>query len=181
MIKLKTRHIFDSEKNVDRLLEAGKIDANDILLLTTGANKGKIAWIDKDGNKVDVLSHEALNIEVGEVRTAQNLEPPSVSIRGDSPNYIMDFVFPQGGLPVIVDGELSATSENPVQNKVITEALGKLSKPAENGVLGIVCGTDAVDGVSVNQDGTMTVNNISFSKIVQNPEDKLILVCGDSN
>lgn len=180
MIKLKTRHIFDSEKNVDRLLSTGKVDAHDILLLTTGEHKGKIVWIDKDGNKIDVISHEALTFEIGEVRTAEEGESPNVILRGDSPNYIMDFVFPQGGLPITVDDELSATSENPVQNKVITAALNKVVEPADNNSLGLVRSTDADGGVSVNEDGTMAVNSISVSKIVQSSEDELVLSCGSS-
>lgn len=48
---LKSRHAFGSVEGVDAALEAGKIDAYDILFLTYG-DEYKIGWIDKDGNKV---------------------------------------------------------------------------------------------------------------------------------
>lgn len=42
------KHAFGSEKNIDSALQAGTIDAYDILFL----NEGKVGWIDKNGNKV---------------------------------------------------------------------------------------------------------------------------------
>lgn len=48
---LKSRHAFGSVDGVNAALEAGKIDAYDILFLTDG-EEHKIGWIDKDGNKV---------------------------------------------------------------------------------------------------------------------------------
>lgn len=44
----KARHAFGSETNVDAALEAGTIDAYDILFL----DEKKIGWIDKNGQKV---------------------------------------------------------------------------------------------------------------------------------
>lgn len=44
----KARHAFGSEVNVDAALEAGTIDAYDILFL----DEKKIGWIDKNGQKV---------------------------------------------------------------------------------------------------------------------------------
>ena len=42
------KHAFGSEANVDKALQAGTINAFDILFLS----EGKIGWIDKNGNKV---------------------------------------------------------------------------------------------------------------------------------
>lgn len=44
----KARHAFGSEVNVDSALEAGTLDAYDILFL----DEHKIGWIDKNGQKV---------------------------------------------------------------------------------------------------------------------------------
>lgn len=41
-------------------------------------------------------------------------------------------------------------------------------------------GLKVTNGVNVNSDGTMTVNNISLSKITQTPGTELILNGGDA-
>ncbi len=53
MAELKARHAFGSLANVDSALEAGKIDAYDILFLKDD-DVARVGWIDKDGNKVIV-------------------------------------------------------------------------------------------------------------------------------
>lgn len=45
---------------------------------------------------------------------------------------------------------------------------------------GVVKGTDAENGVSINEDGTMEVNQINVNKIVQTDGDSIILYGGDS-
>lgn len=52
---------------------------------------------------------------------------------------------------------------------------------ATEGVFGVVKSTSEDDGVSVNEDGTMKVNSISFSKIVQKDEDEFVFVGGGSS
>ena len=53
---LKAKHAFGSEANIDAALEAGTIDAYDILFL----DEKKIGWIDKNGNKVIVEDKEQI-------------------------------------------------------------------------------------------------------------------------
>ena len=53
MPDLKARHAFGSLSNVDSALEAGKIDAYDILFLKDG-DVARVGWIDKNGQKVIV-------------------------------------------------------------------------------------------------------------------------------
>lgn len=48
---------------------------------------------------------------------------------------------------------------------------------ATNTTLGVVKGTKEEDGISINKDGTMQVNDININKIVQNNDDELILTC----
>lgn len=50
---LKSKHAFGSTEGIDGALQAGTIDAFDILFLDGDTNP-KIGWIDKDGNKVIV-------------------------------------------------------------------------------------------------------------------------------
>lgn len=51
----KAKHAFGSSANIDAALQAGTIDAYDILFLD-GDSEPKIGWIDKNGNKVIVGS-----------------------------------------------------------------------------------------------------------------------------
>ena len=48
-------------------------------------------------------------------------------------------------------------------------------------VLGIVKGTDAENGVVVNDDGTMVINKLNVNQLVQTEGDELILNGGNSN
>lgn len=52
---------------------------------------------------------------------------------------------------------------------------------ATDETFGVVKSTSEDDGVSVNEDGTMKVNSISFSKIVQKDEDEFVFVGGGSS
>lgn len=56
---LKSRHAFGSEADIDKALEAGKIDAHDILLL----NEKKIGWIDKNGKPIIIDHQDVIIIE----------------------------------------------------------------------------------------------------------------------
>lgn len=46
---------------------------------------------------------------------------------------------------------------------------------------GVVKGTDAENGVSIQEDGTMRVNQININKLVQTEDDSIILYSGDSS
>lgn len=52
---------------------------------------------------------------------------------------------------------------------------------ASSTVLGIVKGTDAENGVVVNDDGTMVINKLNVNQLVQTEGDELILNGGNSN
>lgn len=75
----------------------------------------------------------AATIRIGSVYTGEPGTNASVSNSGTSTNAVLDFTIPRGNPGadggVTVDAELSSTSTNPVQNKVIKVALdGKLGK-----------------------------------------------------
>lgn len=63
---LRSRHAFGNENDVDAALSAGKIDAYDILFLTTEDGKHKIGWIDKSGNKIILDDHDTKQVLVVE-------------------------------------------------------------------------------------------------------------------
>ncbi len=62
------KHAFGSEKNVQSAIQAGKIDAFDILFL----NEGKVGWVNKNGEvviaegKTQVVRVESLPVENGD-------------------------------------------------------------------------------------------------------------------
>lgn len=63
---LRSRHAFGNENGVDAALSSGKIDAYDILFLTTDDGKHKIGWIDKNGNKIILDDHDTKQVLVVE-------------------------------------------------------------------------------------------------------------------
>lgn len=72
----------------------------------------------------------AATIEVGTVTTGAAGSSASVTNSGTASNVVLNFTLPRGkdgkDGNVTVDTELSSTSTNPVQNKVVTEALANV-------------------------------------------------------
>lgn len=60
----KARHAFGLSSNIDSALEAGTIDAYDILFLD-GDGEAKIGWIDKSGKKVIVGGNSVIYTDGG--------------------------------------------------------------------------------------------------------------------
>lgn len=126
---LKSRHAFGSINGVDDALSAGKIDAYDILFLTSG-DEHKIGWIDKDGNKV-ILEDKKGVVTVNELPETGDTE--TVYICG-SKFYLWNgsaFVCPsaEGGLDETVvdekieDAVTSANAYTDEQIAAITQAM----------------------------------------------------------
>lgn len=92
---------------------------------------------DKGERGLQGVAGAAATIKIGSVYTGEAGTNASVSNSGTSSNVILNFTIPRGnpgsgggsGSDIVVDAALSSTSLNPVQNKVIKEALdGKLGK-----------------------------------------------------
>lgn len=90
---------------------------------------------DKGDTGAQGIAGTAATIRIGSVYTGEPGTNASVSNSGTSTNAILNFTIPRGnpgsggGSTVDVDAALSDSSLNPVQNKVIKEALdGKLGK-----------------------------------------------------
>lgn len=108
------------------------------------SSAGVLSWTNKAGlpNPASVNikgvkgdAGTAATITIGSVTTGEPGTNASVTNSGTSTNAILNFTIPRGnpgsggGTSVEVDAALSDTSLNPVQNKVIKEALdGKLGK-----------------------------------------------------
>ena len=122
----------------------------------------------------------AATIEVGTVTTGAAGSSASVTNSGTASNVVLNFTLPRGkdgkDGNVTVDTALSATSTNPVQNRVIKEALdGKLSKTEiaaaalKDGAGNIIANTYAkktdisgfvktVNGTAPDSAGNVTIN-----------------------
>ena len=90
---------------------------------------------DKGEQGLQGIAGTAATIRIGSVYTGEPGTNASVTNSGTSTNAILNFTIPRGnpgsggGTSIDVDAELSDTSLNPVQNKVIKEALdNKLGK-----------------------------------------------------
>lgn len=90
---------------------------------------------DKGEQGLQGIAGTAATIRIGSVYTGEPGTNASVTNSGTSTNAILNFTIPRGnpgsggGTSIDVDAELSDSSLNPVQNKVIKEALdGKLGK-----------------------------------------------------
>jgi len=109
------------------------VSASGVLSWTNKAGLANPASVNIKGAKGDTGT--AATITIGSVTTGEPGTNVVVSNSGTSTNAILNFTIPRGqpgaggGTSVEVDAALSATSLNPVQNKVIKEALdNKLGK-----------------------------------------------------
>lgn len=64
----RARHAFGSSQNIEAAVQAGKIDAFDILFLD-GDTDPKVGWLDKNGNPVIMESTTELKGQVSELET----------------------------------------------------------------------------------------------------------------
>ena len=112
------------------------VSASGVLSWTNKAGLANPASVNIKGAKGDTgATGTAATITIGSVTTGEPGTNASVSNSGTSTNAILNFMIPRGnpgsggGSSVDVDAALSDSSLNPVQNKVIKEALdGKLGK-----------------------------------------------------
>lgn len=70
---MKAKHAFGTLERVDAALNAGTIDAYDILFLKDANGKPYVGWIDKDGNKV-IVEETSQVVRVDELPTANGDE-----------------------------------------------------------------------------------------------------------
>lgn len=114
------------------------------VFLPSVSSAGVLSWTNKAGlaNPASVnikgargATGTAASIKIGTVKTGAAGSNASVTNSGTASNVVLDFILPRGnpgsggGSTVDVDAALSDSSLNPVQNKVIKEALdGKLGK-----------------------------------------------------
>lgn len=137
------------------------------------------------------IAGTAATIRIGSVYTGEPGTNASVTNSGTSTNAILNFTIPRGnpgsggGTSIDVDAELSDTSLNPVQNKVIKEALdNKLGKTdtairaTKDGAGNIIVDTYAkktdITNITVDAELSSTSTNPVQNKVIYNAlEDKM--------
>lgn len=119
--------------------------------------------------------------KVTDLTTALNSKVDKVEGKGLSTN---DFT---NELKTKLDGIQAEAQTNVLESVKLNGQALPISKKAVDipvasfTVLGIVKGTDAENGVVVNDDGTMVINKLNVNQLVQTEGDELILNGGNSN
>lgn len=73
----KARHAFGRSEGVDGALQAGVIDAYDILFLDGDTDNPKVGWIDKNGNKV-IIEGQSVDLSVLEEEVSKKADAAAV-------------------------------------------------------------------------------------------------------
>ena len=155
------------------------------------SSAGVLSWTNKAGlpNPASVNikgvkgdAGTAATITIGSVTTGEPGTNASVTNSGTSTNAILNFTIPRGnpgsggGTSVEVDAALSDTSLNPVQNKVIKEALdGKLGKTETAAALHDGAGNVIVDTYAKKTDITNITVDSSLSSTSTNPVQNKVI------
>lgn len=129
------------------------------------------------------IAGNAATIRIGSVYTGEPGTNASVTNSGTSTNAILNFTIPRGnpgsggGTSIDVDAELSDSSLNPVQNKVIKEALdGKLGKTeTAAAALHDGAGNFIVDTYAKKTDITNITVDSSLSSTSTNPVQNKVI------
>lgn len=129
------------------------------------------------------IAGTAATIRIGSVYTGEPGTNASVTNSGTSTNAILNFTIPRGnpgsggGTSIDVDAELSDSSLNPVQNKVIKEALdGKLGKTeTAAAALHDGAGNVIVDTYAKKTDITNITVDSSLSSTSTNPVQNKVI------
>lgn len=104
-----TRYLYNNGWEFQLIVNNTSLTQTQLDALNSGINSSKVAQIGTNTSNIS-------NLQTGK----QDKLTPGANITIDANNVISAT---GGGTPITVDSQLSTTSENPVQNKVITNAL----------------------------------------------------------
>lgn len=134
--------------------------------------------IDASGNGFSVNPTNDLKYRA-EIHVHEPIEKLSITDFANAVwvKYIGDNGTPGGGTSVTVDSELSATSANPVQNKVIKSELDKKITTPVGGTAGQVLSTDGAGNVSwtTPKEGTDVTVDSALSTTSTNPVQNAVI------
>ncbi len=113
----RARHAFGSSQNLDDAIQAGKIDAFDILFLD-GDIDPKIGWLDKDGSPVIMESTTEVKGQVAELKTELSTKADAAEVNTKINQAVTDTV---ATAKSYIDGKVDAAlNEHMVKKYEIT-------------------------------------------------------------
>ena len=123
--KIKNLDLSNIEANANIDLAIGQVETvenieNASASIVRNGDSYKLNLSIPKGEKGDKGSNGGTpSFSIGTVSTGST---PQVIMTGDFPNYILNFV-----LPIVTDSSLSTESTNPIQNKIVAEALNNVN------------------------------------------------------
>lgn len=165
---LKSRHAFGSEKDIEKALQSGAVDAYDILFL----DEGKIGWIDGEGNTIIVNGPEG---GVTEIVVDKKIDVAIEEAAGYTDSKI------EGALDAIENafGDIESGAQ---VNDIETISLGGVELDIIDKAVNVPIGAGLKESeeVLIDEDGTLSVGKIGFDNLVQN-EGEIVIFDGGSS
>lgn len=129
--------VWDAEQAETYMTTTKDLSENVNVFVPSVSASGVLSWTNKAGlpNPASVnikgATGTAASIKIGSVTTGAAGSSASVTNSGTASNVVLNFTLPRGtdgkDGGVAIDEELSSTSINPVQNKVVTTAINTLT------------------------------------------------------
>lgn len=129
--------VWDAEQAETYMTTTKDLSENVNVFVPSVSASGVLSWTNKAGlpNPASVnikgATGTAASIKIGSVTTGAAGSSASVTNSGTASNVVLNFTLPRGtdgkDGGVTIDEELSSTSINPVQNKVVTTAINTLT------------------------------------------------------
>ena len=158
---LKSRHAFGSEKDIEKALSTGAIDAFDILFL----EEGKIGWIDGDGEIVIVNGPEGGVTEIVVDKKIDVAVEEAAEYTDSKIESALDGI--ESGAQV---NDIEAISLGGVELDIVEKTVN----------VPIGAGLKESEEVLIDEDGTLSVGKIGFDNLVQN-EGEIVIFDGGSS
>lgn len=146
---------------------AGRVTAIESVIPSTATTSNKVATASDLADKVDKVSGKALstndydNTAKGKLDALSNIQQIGAGLALDNETHELSAT----GISITIDNEMSASSTNPVQNKVITAALGNKVDTVSGKGLSTNDYTNAdkdiVDGVTTALSGKADASTVS--------------------
>lgn len=152
---------YGKKDNIDAAIQSGIIPKDSIIITSDDPSGAEMMFYDKEA----VMAHIVAQTKFGSVDEAieyarANSQAGKVITVLEGEKYTSYLVQPDYSITKIGGGQ-----ELPVATMESN---------------GVVKGTDAENGVAVSGDGTMSVNSVNITKLVQGDGDEIIFNCGSA-
>ena len=194
------RVAYGPRANIQTAIKNGVIPIDSIIITEDDSNTAELMFYDSETNLKHIVAKTKFDStnEAMEYAIANSCEGNIITVL-DRSQYKAYIVQSGGILEPLNSGSLDmsslfsriegleATSHTHGNKPLLDTITGEMVQrwnaasgagTAGNGVLGLVQGSTEANKISVNDDGSMSVNEININQIVQAVGDELILVCG---